>query len=83
MRKQRLRAVTELVQGQKANEQQSEAWILGCGLCRQLQILTAWAGAVWRQKTVPWSLGLSAVPPEPGNSEGAEIQCLMWQLAWE
>ena len=48
MRKQRLRAVTELVQGQKANEQQSEVWILGCGLCRQLQILAAWAGVVWR-----------------------------------
>ena len=80
MRKQRLSAVTELVQGQKANEQQSDVWILGCGLCRRLQILAAWAGVFWRQKTVPCSPGLSAVPPEPGNSAGAEMPCLTWQL---
>lgn len=71
MRKRRLRAVTELVQSQKVNEQQSQAWILGHWLYTQQQVLAVWVEVVWRQKTgstISWAL---CCGPRAGQLRGS------------
>lgn len=88
VRKQRFRAVTELVRDKNANEQLHQAHILGVRtpeplFDRKQQILAVWERAVdlWQGANYIISHVLCS-GPEPGRWVEAKDPCLTWQLTW-